>query len=30
MGGFASGPGGLMAWLMRKPLLVTSRMRLPD
>ena len=22
MGGFASGPGGLMAWLMRKPLLV--------
>lgn len=22
MGGFASGPGGLMAWLMRKPLLI--------
>ncbi len=22
MGGFASGPGGLMAWLIRKPLLV--------
>ena len=22
MGGFASGPGGLMAWLMRKPLIV--------
>jgi UDP-N-acetylglucosamine--N-acetylmuramyl-(pentapeptide) pyrophosphoryl-undecaprenol N-acetylglucosamine transferase len=22
MGGFASGPGGLMAWMMRKPLLV--------
>ena len=22
MGGFASGPGGLMAWLLRKPLLI--------
>ncbi|MDA3869567.1 MAG: undecaprenyldiphospho-muramoylpentapeptide beta-N-acetylglucosaminyltransferase [Gammaproteobacteria bacterium] len=25
MGGFASGPGGLMAWLMRKPLLIPEQ-----
>ncbi len=25
MGGFASGPGGLMAWLLRKPLLVQEQ-----
>ena len=29
MGGFASGPGGLMAWLMRKPLLVHEQNAIP-
>lgn len=29
MGGFASGPGGLMAWLMRKPLLVHEQNAVP-
>lgn len=29
MGGFASGPGGLMAWLMRTPLLVHEQNALP-
>jgi UDP-N-acetylglucosamine--N-acetylmuramyl-(pentapeptide) pyrophosphoryl-undecaprenol N-acetylglucosamine transferase len=29
MGGFASGPGGLMAWLIRKPLLVHEQNAIP-
>ena len=29
MGGFASGPGGLMAWLLRKPLLVHEQNAIP-
>jgi len=29
MGGFASGPGGLMAWLMRKPLLIHEQNAVP-
>ena len=29
MGGFASGPGGLMAWLMRKPLLIHEQNAIP-
>jgi len=29
MGGFASGPGGLMAWIMRKPLLVHEQNAIP-
>ena len=29
MGGFASGPGGLMAWVMRKPLLVHEQNAIP-
>lgn len=29
MGGFASGPGGLMAWLTRKPLLVHEQNTIP-
>lgn len=29
MGGFASGPGGLMAWLLRKPLLIHEQNAVP-
>lgn len=29
MGGFASGPGGLMAWMIRKPLLVHEQNAIP-
>jgi UDP-N-acetylglucosamine--N-acetylmuramyl-(pentapeptide) pyrophosphoryl-undecaprenol N-acetylglucosamine transferase len=29
MGGFASGPGGLMAWLLRKPLIVHEQNAIP-
>ena len=29
MGGFASGPGGLVAWIMRKPLLVQEQNAIP-
>jgi len=29
MGGFASGPGGLVAWLMRKPLLIQEQNAVP-
>jgi UDP-N-acetylglucosamine--N-acetylmuramyl-(pentapeptide) pyrophosphoryl-undecaprenol N-acetylglucosamine transferase len=29
MGGFASGPGGLMAWLIRKPLIVHEQNAIP-
>ncbi|HHO58825.1 MAG TPA: undecaprenyldiphospho-muramoylpentapeptide beta-N-acetylglucosaminyltransferase [Thiotrichales bacterium] len=29
MGGFASGPGGLMAWLMRRPLLIHEQNAVP-
>ncbi|TNF37901.1 MAG: undecaprenyldiphospho-muramoylpentapeptide beta-N-acetylglucosaminyltransferase [Gammaproteobacteria bacterium] len=29
MGGFASGPGGFMAWLMRKPLLIHEQNAVP-
>lgn len=29
MGGFASGPGGLMAWLLRRPLVIHEQNRIP-
>jgi UDP-N-acetylglucosamine--N-acetylmuramyl-(pentapeptide) pyrophosphoryl-undecaprenol N-acetylglucosamine transferase len=29
LGGFASGPGGLMAWLLRKPLVIHEQNRVP-
>ena len=29
MGGFVSGPGGLMAWIMRKPLLIHEQNAVP-